>query len=94
MHLDHDARYDPSDEFLQVLRPLLNQENVSFKGEHLDIENARLALSNGGYPPPPLWFGGSSEAAQEVAAKHIDTYLSWGETPPQAAEKIASMLSR
>jgi len=94
MHLDHDARYDLSDEFLQVLRPLLAEQPVTFRGEHLDIDNARLALGNVGYPPPPLWFGGSSDAAQEVAAKHIDTYLSWGETPPQAAEKIAQVRAR
>ncbi|EHD21102.1 MULTISPECIES: LLM class flavin-dependent oxidoreductase [Brenneria] len=94
LHLDHDARYDLSDEFLQVLRPLLAGESVTFEGRHLHIDNARLALTNGGYSPPPLWFGGSSEAAQEVAAKHIDTYLSWGETPPQAAEKIAQVKAR
>ncbi len=94
MHLDHDARYDLSDEFLQVLRPLLAEQPVTFAGEHIHVDNAQLALGNGGYPPPPLWFGGSSDAAQEVAAKHIDTYLSWGETPPQAAEKIAQVKAR
>jgi len=94
MHLDHDARYDLSDEFLQVLRPLLDEQPVTFAGEHIHVDNARLALGNGGYPPPQLWFGGSSEAAQEVAAKHIDTYLSWGETPPQSAEKIAQIKAR
>ncbi|ORM65347.1 alkanesulfonate monooxygenase [Pantoea rodasii] len=94
LHLDHDARYDLSDEFLQVLRPLLAEQPVNFEGEHIHIDNARLALGNGGYPPPQLWFGGSSDAAQEVAAKHIDTYLSWGETPPQAAEKIAQVKAR
>lgn len=94
LHLDHDERYALSDEFLQVLRPLLAEETVTFEGRHLHIDNARLALNNGGYTPPQLWFGGSSEAAQEVAAKHIDTYLSWGETPPQAAEKIAQVKAR
>ena len=39
-------------------------------------------------PYPPLWFGGSSDAAIEIAAKHVDTYLSWGEPPEQLAEKI------
>ncbi len=94
MHLEHDARYDLSDEFLQVLRPLLNEKPVTFAGEHIHVDNAKLALGNAGYAPPPLWFGGSSDAAQEVAAKHIDTYLSWGETPPQAAEKIAQVRAR
>jgi len=94
MHLEHDARYDLSDEFLQVLRPLLNEKPVTFAGEHIHVDNAKLALGNAGYAPPPLWCGGSSDAAQEVAAKHIDTYLSWGETPPQAAEKIAQVRAR
>ncbi|MGE9552129.1 LLM class flavin-dependent oxidoreductase [Erwinia amylovora] len=94
MHLEHDQRYALGDEFLSVLRPLLAEQLVNFSGEHYQITDARLALGNGGYPPPPLWFGGSSDAAQEVAAKHIDTYLSWGETPPQAAEKIAQVKQR
>jgi alkanesulfonate monooxygenase len=36
-----------------------------------------------------LWFGGSSPIAQEIAAKHVDVYLTWGEPPAQVAEKIA-----
>lgn len=94
LHLEHDERYALSDEFLTVLRPLLAEQSVDFEGEHLHIAQAKLALDNGGYVPPPLWFGGSSDAAQDVAAKHIDTYLSWGETPPQAAEKIAQVKAR
>lgn len=42
-------------------------------------------------PHPPLWFGGSSSIAQQIAAKHVDTYLTWGEPPAQVAEKIASV---
>ena len=37
----------------------------------------------------PLYFGGSSPAAMEVAARHIDFYLTWGEPPELVAEKIA-----
>ena len=43
-------------------------------------------MSKGGkviYPPvqkpyPPLYFGGSSEAAHELAAEQLDVYLTWG----------------
>ncbi len=40
-------------------------------------------------PYPPLYLGGSSDAAIEVAAKHVEFYLTWGEPPAQVAEKIA-----
>jgi alkanesulfonate monooxygenase SsuD/methylene tetrahydromethanopterin reductase-like flavin-dependent oxidoreductase (luciferase family) len=39
-------------------------------------------------PYPPLYFGGSSHAAHDVAAKHIDVYLTWGEPP----EKVAKVM--
>ena len=38
---------------------------------------------------PPVYFGGSSPAAGEIAAEHADVYLTWGEPPDQVAEKIA-----
>jgi alkanesulfonate monooxygenase len=40
-------------------------------------------------PHIPWYFGGSSPAAMQVAARHIDLYLTWGEPPEQVAEKIA-----
>jgi alkanesulfonate monooxygenase len=40
-------------------------------------------------PVPGVYFGGSSAAAGPVAARHVDTYLSWGEPPAQVAEKLA-----
>jgi alkanesulfonate monooxygenase len=42
-------------------------------------------------PYPPLWFGGSSPAAQEVAADHCDVYLTWGEPPHEVEEKLAQV---
>jgi alkanesulfonate monooxygenase len=41
-------------------------------------------------PHPPLYFGGSSEAAIDVAAETIDKYLTWGEPPKLVAEKVAA----
>jgi len=90
VHLSHDDRYAYTDEYLTVLRALLRGETVTFKGRFIHVVDAGLPL-----PPTqthvPLWFGGSSAAAHEVAAKHIDTYLSWGETPEQAQAKIGEV---
>jgi len=87
VHLSHDERYAYTDEYLTVLTGLLRGETVNFKGRYLDIVNGGVPLPPV-QRPVPLWFGGSSPAAQVVAAKHVDTYLSWGETPEQAAAKI------
>ncbi len=88
VHLSHDERYAYTDEYLTVLTALLRGETVTFKGKYIHVVDAGLPLPPYQRPIPPLWFGGSSKAAHEVAAKHIDTYLSWGETPQQAQEKI------
>jgi alkanesulfonate monooxygenase len=41
-----------------------------------------------------LYFGGSSGAAHELAAKHVDAYLTWGEPPSEVAKKIADVRKR
>lgn len=95
MMLPHDERYVMADEYLTVFRRILAGETVTFKGRHVETIEAKLALS--GADPmvqPDLWFGGSSEAAIEVAAKHVDTYLSWGETPDEMAAKVGHVRAR
>jgi alkanesulfonate monooxygenase len=92
-HLPHDERYALCDEYLTVWRQVVQGETVNFAGKYVHVKNGKLALPTVQQPHTPLWFGGSSPAALEVAAKHIDTYLSWGETPPQVAEKIANLRS-
>ena len=84
--LDKDARYARCGEFLEVVRRLWTGETVTFEGEHLHVENARLAALPS--PVPEVYFGGSSPAAGAVAAKHADVYLTWGEPPAAVAEKI------
>ena len=91
LHLDHDARYDLTDEFLAIWRRVMEGDKVDFAGEHLRVEGAKLLIPGVQQPHPPLYFGGSSPAAQRVAAKHVDLYLTWGEPPAQVAEKIRSV---
>ncbi|GGZ00735.1 LLM class flavin-dependent oxidoreductase [Streptomyces poonensis] len=85
--LDKDARYRRTGEFLEVVRGLWEGRTVDLAGEHLRVEDARLARVPD--PVPEVYFGGSSPVAGEVAARHVDVYLTWGEPPAQVAEKIA-----
>lgn len=87
--LDHGARYEVTDEFLTVWRRLLQGEDVTFTGKHLRIENGKLLYPPSQKPYPPLYFGGSSDAGNQVAANHVDVYLTWGEPPQDVAEKLA-----
>ena len=90
----HDARYQQAEEFFTVWKQLLAGETVSFAGEHVRVEGARQLFPTVQQPHPPLWFGGSSAAGHEAAARHFDRYLTWGEPPPAVAEKIADVLVR
>jgi alkanesulfonate monooxygenase len=91
LHVSHDERYDITDEFLTVWRKELAGETVDLTGKHLDIRGGKLLIPGVQKPHPPLYFGGSSPAAQKVAARHVDLYLTWGEPPDQVAEKIAAV---
>jgi alkanesulfonate monooxygenase len=86
--LSHDERYEVTREFLAVYRELLAGGKVNYRGKHITIEDGRLLYPAAQQPHPPLYFGGSSEAATAVAAESIDTYLTWGEPPARVAEKI------
>ena len=83
---DKDARYARCDEFLTVVRALWRGETVDFAGKHLRVEGARLGQFPD--PVPAIYFGGSSPAAGEVAARHADVYLTWGEPPDAVREKV------
>ncbi|MEH2766024.1 LLM class flavin-dependent oxidoreductase, partial [Klebsiella pneumoniae] len=92
--LSHSERYQVTREFLDVYTRLLRGEKVDYHGEHIHVEGAEVL-----FPPvqengPPLYFGGSSDAAIDVAAEQIDSYLTWGEPPELVAEKLAVVRER
>ncbi|VVE54940.1 FMNH2-dependent alkanesulfonate monooxygenase [Pandoraea anhela] len=90
----HDERYTAGDEFLSIWRRLLQGEKVDFEGQHLKVAGAQNFFEPATLPHPPLYFGGSSPAAHELAARHVDAYLSWGEPPAAVATKIADVRAR
>ena len=89
--IGHDGRYRRAAEYLGILRRLWTGERVTHRGTFFDIEDA--------YSPeiskvPEVYLGGSSDAAIDVAAEHADVYLTWGEPPAQAGEKIERVAER
>lgn len=94
IYLRHDERYAAAEEFLTVYKGVIQGRSVDFEGRHLRVQNAKSLYPPVQTPRPELWFGGSSEAAHELAAKHVDVYLTWGEPPASVGAKIADMRAR
>jgi alkanesulfonate monooxygenase len=83
--LDHDARYARTDEFLEVLRRSFGGAPFDFAGAHVRVQGAGLVD-----PPalPPIYLGGASAPAEDVSARLVDTYLTWGEPPSLVRGRI------
>jgi alkanesulfonate monooxygenase len=88
LRLSHTERYELTDEFLAIWRDLLAKGEAEFEGDYLNISGGKLLYPPVQAPYPPLYFGGSSQIGQEIAAKHVDVYLTWGEPPEKVEEKI------
>lgn len=86
---DKDTRYERTGEFLEILRGALGDEPVDFEGSHYHVE----AATTRGRPDafPEIYFGGASPAAERIAARHVDCYLTWGEPPAMVAERLDRM---
>ncbi len=93
--LDHAERYEQSAEFIRIWREILERSHeggtLDYEGEHLSVKGAKLLFPPLQKPYPPVYFGGSSEAAHDLAAEQVDAYLTWGEPPAEVAKKIADV---
>ena len=92
--LRHDERYEATTEFLAVYKRVLAGDTVDFEGKHLRARGGKLLYPPVQRPHPPLYLGGSSDAAHDVAARDVDVYLTWGEPPDAVAAKIADVKRR
>ncbi len=87
-------RYRRTLEVMQILRALLDGEPVDVDGEHyrFAVDPPRVGTVAGRCPP--LYFGGLSEDAREVAAAAADVYLLWPDTEPAVREIISDLRAR
>lgn len=91
---DPAKRYQRTREFLQVVRRLWSDEQVTYRGEHFQVADSALALrpygsEAGGHPT--LYFGGASPAAEQVSAAEADVQLFWGEPLDGIADRIGRL---
>lgn len=94
LFLDHDERYEQTAEFLDVWKDVMAEQEVTYNGKYVQVNQASVMYPGVQKPHPPLYFGGSSNMAHDIAANHIDVYLTWGEPPEKVAEKIKDVRAR
>ncbi|MEL4072731.1 LLM class flavin-dependent oxidoreductase [Ochrobactrum sp. GPK 3] len=93
---DQPQRYARTREFMNLIRRLWTEENVTWAGEHFHVTNSTVAPSiveRGGRRHPKLYFGGASHAAEQVAATEADVQLFWGEPIEDIAARIDRLKS-
>jgi len=98
VYLDHAARYEQSAEFIRIWREIIRNshegKSYDFEGKHLSVKGAKLLYPSLQQPHPPVYFGGSSPAAHDLAAEQVEAYLTWGEPPAEVAKKVADVRAR
>ncbi|HEY0201124.1 MAG TPA: LLM class flavin-dependent oxidoreductase [Burkholderiaceae bacterium] len=91
--LDHDQRYARTDEYLSILRRVWTSDKpFDHQGAHYRIQGGfsevKPAQTHNGQPHVPVYFGGASEVAIQVAGRHADVYALWGESLEQTRQLI------
>jgi alkanesulfonate monooxygenase len=91
---DKDERYARTSEFLDVVRAEWTSDKpFNYTGKYYRVENGFSQVKP--YRPEgiPIFVGGASEAAIEVAGKHADTFALWGESYAQVRDVTARVHS-
>ena len=86
--LNHSERYERAEEFIHVVKRLLTEEIVNHEGKYFTIKDAQLFPKPVQQPRPPIFFGGASDIAKQVAVSEADVYMLWGETLENTRERI------
>jgi alkanesulfonate monooxygenase len=93
-YLDHGGRYRRSDEYLDILKQIWTADApVDHEGEFYRFAGARPEVRCLQQPHIPIYFGGSSDAAVAVGARHADVYAIWGEPLADAKAHIDRVLA-
>jgi alkanesulfonate monooxygenase len=86
---DKEMRYERTGEFVEIMRGAWSGEPFDYSGTHYTVSEATTRATPS--PVPRIYFGGASEAAERIAARHVDVYLAWGEPPAMVQERLDRM---
>ena len=89
-------RYARTKEFMRLTRRLWTEENVTFNGDYFEVAGSTVAPrleARGSRLHPKLYFGGASQAAEEVAATEADVQMFWGEPLESLQARIERLKS-
>ena len=93
--LDHDARYRRTDEYLSVVRRIWTErEPFDHEGEFYRLQDAYSQARCRQQPHVPLFFGGASDIALDVASRRADLFALWGEPRASIAQRIEDVKTR
>jgi len=77
-----------TDEYLRALRALWTEDVVDFSGRFVRLEGAAFFPKPLQKPHPPIWLGGTSEAALRRVARAGDGWIAAPRTPEALQEEV------
>ncbi len=80
-----------TDEALEVMRLLWNEDDVSFDGRFTKLSGVTLQPKPKQRPHPPIWVSGRSEAAMKRTARFGTGWLPYMYTPEQLASSLKTI---
>ena len=93
--LSKERRYARTAEYMQILRlAWTSPESFDFEGEFYTVKDVRQGIRPYSDRGIPLFFGGSSTVALDVAARYADLYAMFGEPVDDIRAMIADVRSR
>jgi alkanesulfonate monooxygenase len=85
----HAERYARTREFIAIIRDLWRGEPVDHDSERYPFRGA--IVSPVPPQPVPIYLGGHSDDAQQIAAELADVYLVWGDTLEGVDKRLSTM---
>jgi alkanesulfonate monooxygenase len=87
--LSHDERYARTDEYVSILRRIWTEDKpFDHVGQYYRFEQGFSEVKPVQQPHIPIYFGGASAPALEIAGRHADVYALWGESKAQVREQV------